>query len=248
MAYVFDFHDAANDAKRFEAVRKKKEPDIRNQVMLEMLTPLRGDSVLDIGCGIGASLLCLIDKGLKATGIDPSPYMLDFAMKNVGSRVDLHRGFAEDLPFDDNSFNHVCLNHTLEFVDDPHKAIEEASRVAKNSIYIGAFNKFAVSCIWIRTSGMFKKSIYNRARFFSVWELKFFVSSILGDVPVNWKTVGTFPLTSYRSAAGAKQSIIIEKFPFNAFVSMVVVPVPRFKTNPLPITYRAKQPTETAVS
>ena len=35
------------------------------------------------------------------------PYMLDLAAKYLCNRVDLHRGVAEDMPFDDNSFNHA---------------------------------------------------------------------------------------------------------------------------------------------
>jgi ubiquinone/menaquinone biosynthesis C-methylase UbiE len=41
------------------------------------------------------------------------------------------------LPFDDNSFNHACLFTSLEFVDDPKKALAEAFRVAKDGCLSG---------------------------------------------------------------------------------------------------------------
>jgi len=86
--------------------------------------------------------------------------------------VDLHRGFAEDLPFDDNSFNYACFITTLEFVDDPRKAIEEACRVAKDRIFIGVLNRYALKGIQLRLKGIFTKSIYNRAQFFQYLGIK----------------------------------------------------------------------------
>jgi SAM-dependent methyltransferase len=37
---------------------------------------------------------------------------------------------AHDLPFDDKSFDTVCINELLEHVTDPHKVIQQAIRVA----------------------------------------------------------------------------------------------------------------------
>lgn len=126
MGYIFDFNDAVNYDQWYDQPRNSFAADLESRLMLDMLKPMDGNSLLEIGCGTGASLLPFLNKGLRITGIDPSQYMLDIAFKKVGHRVDLHRGFAEDLPFDDNSFNYACFITTLEFVDDPRKAIEEA--------------------------------------------------------------------------------------------------------------------------
>ena len=130
MGYIFDFHDA----KRYDdwLIKRKNRlaADLESRLMMSMLDPAKGESVLDIGCGTGASSIPLLEKGLEVTGIDPSPYLLDIMSETLGNRVSLYRGYAEDLPFDDNSFNHACLFTALEFVDDPKKASEEAFRVA----------------------------------------------------------------------------------------------------------------------
>ena len=39
---------------------------------------------------------------------------------------------------------------TLEFVEDPKKAIEEVSRVTKDRIFIGVLNRYAIKGIQIR--------------------------------------------------------------------------------------------------
>ncbi len=82
-----------------------------------------------------------LNMGLDVTGLDASPHMLEFARKRLGVRAELRRGVAEDLPFDDNTFNVATLMTTLEFVEDSQKAIEEACRVTKDRIFLGVLNR-----------------------------------------------------------------------------------------------------------
>ena len=71
MGYVFDFNDAVEYEKWFENPRNRFVTDLENQLMIDLLKPSRGESVLDIGCGTGASLLPFLDLGLQVTGLDP---------------------------------------------------------------------------------------------------------------------------------------------------------------------------------
>jgi len=243
MGYVFDFNDAKAYEEWFNQPDNRFAAELESRLMIDMLEPMPGEAILDIGCGTGASLLPFLDKGLQATGIDPSPYMLDIAKNNLGNRVDLHRGFAEDLPFDDNSFNYACLVTTLEFVDDRQKALEEACRVAKDKIFIGVLNRYAIKGIQRRVKGVFTKTIYNHARFFSVWELKRNIRSILGDPPISWRTVCQFSSGSGRIASWIERSNLAQRCPFGAFAGIVVTLVPRFRTRPLAIPVQAKPST-----
>ena len=241
MGYVFDFHDAVAYDKWFQKPHNRFVSDLETRLMIDMLEPACGDSIIDIGCGTGASLLPFVEKGLQVTGLDPSPYMLDIAARNLGNRADLHRGVAEDLPFDDNSFNYACLVTTLEFMEDPKKALEEACRVAKDRIFLGVLNKYAIKAIERRVMGIFIKSVYNRATFFSIWKLKQIVRDILGDVPISWRTVSHFPLIFGNVSYSIERSRLIQRCPLGAFTGMVVTLVPRFRTRPLPIDLRAKR-------
>jgi len=243
MSYVFDFNDAKAYEKWFNKPSNRFAADLESRLMIDILKPMKAETVLDIGCGTGASLLPLLEMGLQATGIEPSPYMLDIAKNKLGHRVDFYRGFAEDLPFDDNSFNYACLVTTLEFVDDHCKALEEACRVAKDKIFLGVLNRYAIKGIQRRIKGVFIKSIYNHARFFSIWELKNDIRSILGDPPITWRTVCHLPSASGRIAMHIEQSNLVQRFPFGAFAGMVVTLVPRFRTRPLSIPVQAKTST-----
>ena len=243
MSYVFDFNDAIAYEKWYNNPRNRFIADLECRLMIDMLNPVSGETVLDIGCGTGVSLQPFIDMGLQVTGIDPSPYMLDIALKNLGHRVDLHRGFAEDLPFDDNSFNYACLFTTLEFVEDKKKALEEASRVAKDKLFIGVLNRYAIKGVQRRVKGVFTKTIYNRAHFFSIWELKEIVRSLLGDVPLSWRTVCQLPVGPQMITNRIERFTLLQKFPFGTFAGMVVTLIPRFRTRPLSVTYKSKQTT-----
>ena len=246
MGYVFDFHDAIAYEKWFNNKRNKYKASLETRLMLHMLKPLRNETVLDIGCGAGASILPLIEEGIQVTGLDPSPYMLDIASKNVKHRADLYRGFAEDLPFEDNSFNHASLFTTLEFVNDPKKALEEACRVSKDRLFIGVLNSYALKGIQRRVKGIFTESIYNKAQFFNIWELKQMIRDILGDVPITWRTVCHLPAVQGKIANKIECSSLVQRFPFGAFAGMVVTLVPRFKTRPLTLKHPSKPAGETA--
>jgi ubiquinone/menaquinone biosynthesis C-methylase UbiE len=239
MGHVFNFKDAVAYEQWLKKPETKVALELETRLMQTLLQSMRGESVLDIGCGTGACLRAFLEMELLVTGLDPSTYMLDIASRNVGNRADLYRGFAEDLPFDDNSFNYACLFTTLEFVDNPQKALEEACRVAKDRIFIGVLNRYAIKAIQRRVKGMFSASIYNHAQFFSVWGLKQRIRKIVGHTPISWRTVCQLTSQSGKIAASLEQSKIIQRCPFGAFAGMVVTLVPRFRTRPLTMRYRA---------
>jgi ubiquinone/menaquinone biosynthesis C-methylase UbiE len=245
MGTVFDFKDARAYRRWMDDPRNKFAVEIESRLMMEMLAPLKTDTVLSIGCCAGTRLTQFVEKGINLTAIDPSPYMLDLLSQDFGNRIELYRDSLEDLPFEDNSFNHACLITTLEFADNPEKVIEEACRVAKDRLFIGFFNRYAIKGVQRRVSGMFRKTIFNRASFFSIWELKKYVRSVVGNVPVAWRTVGQLPVTKGFFKDKIEQSRVIQRFPFGAFAGMVVTLVPRFRTRPLALRYNSKHRTET---
>ena len=247
MSYIFNFNDAISYEEWFNNPRNLFIKTLESELLFSMLKPLRGKQILDIGCGTGRNLMQFIDQGLYATGIDPSPYMLDVAYKNVGNHADLHRGVAEHLPFDDNSFDYSCLITTLEFVENPEESLREAFRVTKEMVFIGVLNRYSLKGFQRRIKGVFTETVYNRAQFFSVWELKYMVKNILGNVPVSWGTVGHFSTGSGKIISTIEQLKFMRKCPFGAFAGLSVTLVPRFRTKPISITCNSRQKTENAI-
>jgi SAM-dependent methyltransferase len=245
MGYVFDFQDALSYQQWSEQPRTRFSTELEKQLMLEMLNPSPGETLVDIGCGTGSSSNPFVQKGLQVTGVDPSPYMLDSARGVLGPRVTLMRGFAEDLPFEDNSFNHACFYFSLEFVDDPVKALCEACRVTKDRIFFGIINRYALSSIQLRLRERFNQTLFRHARLFSIGEIKNLVRLHLGDVPVTWRTASQFPGPYGSIVQRLKQNNLVQKYPFGAFAGIVVDLVPRFRTCGLPLRLQAKPSTGT---
>lgn len=56
-------------------------PDYGESVT-ELLTVEKGGKVMDLGCGTGALIPTLVNKGYEVTGVDASDNMLEIARKN----------------------------------------------------------------------------------------------------------------------------------------------------------------------
>jgi SAM-dependent methyltransferase len=90
----------------------------------------RGWRVLDIGCGAGAFLRVVADRGGEPSGLDASAALIAFARTRL-PEADLRVGEMEALPWADGSFDLVAGFNSFFFADDMVAALREAGRVAK---------------------------------------------------------------------------------------------------------------------
>lgn len=238
MGYVFNFKDAASYDNWASDPAKKAVAELEKCLMDRVLGQGRGRRLLDIGCGTGWSLEFFMKQGFDGAGVDPSPYMLDRARARLGNRAVLTQGYGEDLFFDDNSFDVATLVTTLEFADDPKRCIMEACRVAKDQIFIGFLNRYAIKGLQRRLKGIFSTTVYNQARFFSIWEMKSLVRSILGDVPVRWRTTCQLPGVYGKRSIQLEESPLVQRAPTGAFCGMAVTLIPKFRTRSLPLSIK----------
>ncbi len=237
MGYVFDLRDARDWEKVLDEPKQRIRLEREHRLLVDMLCPKPGDTLLEIGCGIGATLAALADEGLRLAGLDASPHLLEIARQRTSRRIEYHRGWAEDLPFDDNAFNYAVFMGTLEFVEDPQRSVEEASRVAKDRVFFGVVNKYALRAAELRLRGMFAHSLYNRARFFSIWELKQMVYRAAGNVPVSWRTASQM-LSVGQPDGWVDRALRLGRYPFGGYAAMVATLVPRYRTRPLELDVR----------
>lgn len=89
-----------------------------------------GQAVLDVGCGAGAFLRLVAERGARPFGLDASEALLDFARGRVPG-ADLRLGDMEALPYADDTFDLVTGFTAFFFANDIVGAIREAGRVAK---------------------------------------------------------------------------------------------------------------------
>ena len=89
-----------------------------------------GWRVLDIGCGAGAFLRLVAERGGEPHGIDASDALIAFT-RNRLPHADLRIGDMEALPWDNGTFDLVTGFNSFFFADDMVAALREAGRVAK---------------------------------------------------------------------------------------------------------------------
>jgi demethylmenaquinone methyltransferase / 2-methoxy-6-polyprenyl-1,4-benzoquinol methylase len=93
--------------------------------------------VLDVATGTGAVAVELVRQHrCSVVGIDRSPEMLAVARRRVAARgldtrIELHEGRAESLPFPDGSFDALTVTYLLRYVDDPAATLRELARVLR---------------------------------------------------------------------------------------------------------------------
>jgi ubiquinone/menaquinone biosynthesis C-methylase UbiE len=95
-----------------------------------------GGRVLELGAGTGANFAYYGLDADEVFAIEPDPYMLDRARRRAdeASRpIDLRQAPAEEIPFEDASFDTVVSTLVMCSVDDPARALSEARRVLKPS-------------------------------------------------------------------------------------------------------------------
>lgn len=91
-------------------------------------------SVLDIGTGPGFFSVILAEAGYKVTAIDFSPSMLDEAKMNAGvlvNKITFHEMNAEELRFNDASFDVIITRNLTWNLPHPDTAYTEWHRVLK---------------------------------------------------------------------------------------------------------------------
>ena len=95
---------------------------------------LKGNRILDIGCGSGIWVDYFARQGYEATGIDFVQEFISRAKKKYqGNFV---TGGAEKLPFPAGSFDTVLMFSVLEHIDNQKKVLREAKRVGERLILI----------------------------------------------------------------------------------------------------------------
>jgi ubiquinone/menaquinone biosynthesis C-methylase UbiE len=118
-----------------EALLTRKLPD-EDPLLVEILdlTPsvTKATRVLEIGCGDGARLGWLKEnRQCVCAGLDPSSQAVEIAAKRG---IDARHGTADELPFDDSSFDIVVFGFCLYLCDrdDLFRIAAEADRVLRN--------------------------------------------------------------------------------------------------------------------
>jgi len=137
-----------------------------------------GERVLEVGCGIGTDLAEYALHGAKVCGVDLGPEQVELTKLNFQLRGlpydEIKEGNAEDLPFEDKTFDLVFCFGVLHHTVNPQKGIDEIFRVLKDDgraivmLYARGWKHYLKRCLihglilgkWFR-AGLNWKKVYN---------------------------------------------------------------------------------------
>lgn len=137
---IYDVHSMFYDATFGRLVKRRIERAINHMNIADT------DLILDLGIGTGVSLnFYPADRG-RIVGVDLSAGMLREARKKIRERklerASVFQANALQLPFADDTFDHVFISHVISVVSDPYMLVREAQRVARPGARIVVVNHF----------------------------------------------------------------------------------------------------------
>ena len=88
-------------------------------------------TALDVGCGPG-HVMSLLSDALDVRGLDCDPWMVSECRRKGLNVVE---GYAEQLPFEDRTFDIVYCSFLLLWVKDQSKVVEEMRRVSRKWVF-----------------------------------------------------------------------------------------------------------------
>ena len=117
-----DFHEVA------------RQNVVMAEALCEVADPHATDRVLDVACGSGTAALVAARRYCEVAGIDYVPALIERAKARAaasGLEVDFRVADAQELPFDDDSFDVVLSVYGVQFAPDQEKAAAEMLRVCR---------------------------------------------------------------------------------------------------------------------
>src|SRR5215470_3290949 len=100
------------------------------EALLDIVGAAPGVRLLDVASGPGYVAAAAAARGALAVGVDFSAAMVAAAAKKYPD-VEFRLGDAENLPFDEASFDAVTMNFGLLHLAHPDRALAEACRVLR---------------------------------------------------------------------------------------------------------------------
>jgi SAM-dependent methyltransferase len=148
-------------------------------LLLRILEPRAGESLLDVGCGTGFFTRELAGRITgRIIGADLNNEWVRYALQKGGIRSTYVAADARVLPFRKDSFDMVVSIAALCFIKDPLAAIHEIIRITRRRFAVGLLNR--KSLLWLQKGREGGRGAYHGAHWHTVGEVK----SLFHGLPV----------------------------------------------------------------
>jgi SAM-dependent methyltransferase len=142
LAELKQTHRATWAAGDYPAVAERVD-EVPPRDLLDRIHVLPGEDVLDVATGTGNVALRAAAAGANVVGLDLTPELFDTAWRRMdewGVAIDWVEGDAEELPFDDESFDVVLSVFGVQFAPRHQIVARELARVCQPGGRIGIVN------------------------------------------------------------------------------------------------------------
>jgi ubiquinone/menaquinone biosynthesis C-methylase UbiE len=122
-------------------------------LMVGVLDYLNIESILDVGSGLGNSILYVnrVSPHVRMIGVEPVKELREVGYARGIAEDTLIEGDALNLSFQDGEFDLVCAFGILHHIKEPHIAIGEMLRVARKAVFLSDNNNFGYGSFFIRS-------------------------------------------------------------------------------------------------
>src|SRR5215469_1255718 len=128
---------------------------LEERFLAELLLPVKGLDVVDVGCGTGRWLQRLSPFGPSSlTGVDSSPEMVGCAREKLGASATVLVGEAESMPLRSSSADLIVASFVTSYLPEIYRLAAEVRRVARPTarVYLSDLHPATASaCRWRRS-------------------------------------------------------------------------------------------------
>jgi SAM-dependent methyltransferase len=147
----------------------------------------KGMDILEVACGTGQGLGYLTKLARSLIAGDYSEDILEIARRHYENRLDLRQFDAQDMPFEDNSFDVVILFEAIYYIPDAEQFVSECSRVLRpgGKVLIATANKD----LYDFNPSPYTHKYYGTIELNKLFTDKGFSVELFGNTPINQLSV-----------------------------------------------------------
>lgn len=191
--------------------------ELEYRLLRELLAPLPGLSVIDVGCGTGYFTRRFALAGHRVTGVDADPSMLAFARAHAAAGERYVLGDARALPFGDREFDYCVSVAALCFIREEFQAMREMLRVTRRRLALGLLNRR--SLLYLQKGRHGGSGAYRGAHWHTAAEVRELLARVAPAAPELRFAVF---LPSGGRVARALETIAPGRLPFGAFLAVSI--------------------------
>lgn len=141
------------------------------KIFPKILNVKKGDTILDVACGLGRLLEACVPYDVNLHGVDLSDVAVEKAKVNVPS-AHIAEGNAENLKFEDETFDHITCLGSLERMIDTKKVLSEINRIGKKDAKFCFLVRNKNGFTWFikKKLGIVNKKGHQGAKSYEEWE------------------------------------------------------------------------------